>query len=322
MKKNYFLLFIAVSLFMTANAQFDGEKAIFVVASLPGTDAELAIVQRLEDMGLEVVPFAQDQVSDADMDDANILLVSAEVNSGTAFESMPGLATYDIPVINWEPALYDELGFTDVSVASVEEPEGMIKIVDSDHPLAAELWDGNIAIATGTKTISVCKPKGEVNIVAVSTTDDSLATIFGYEEGAAMHTGNAPARRVGTFLLNNVADAMTDEGWALFDASVQWAMGLLPITAVNDNRSQNTEVSVYPNPTSGNFELSFVSDYPQLVEINISNVVGQKVLSTTYLANNGMNNLKLNASELKNGLYFYSVSINNSTASGKILITE
>ena len=115
---------------------------------------------------------------------------------------------------------------------------------------------------------------------------------------------------------------MTDEGWALFDASVQWAMGLLPITAVNDNRSHNTEVSVYPNPTSGNFELSFVSDYPQLVEINISNVVGQKVLSTTYLANNGMNNLKLNASELKNGLYFYSVSINNSTASGKILITE
>ena len=129
-----------------------------------------------------------------------------------------------------------------------------------------------------------------------------------------MYSGNAPARRVGTFLLNDVADAMTDEGWALFDASVP--------TAINDNKAQSIEISVYPNPSSGNFELSFASDYPQMVEINISNVMGQNVLSTAFQANNGMNNIKLDASELKNGLYYYSVSINNHVASGKILIIE
>ena len=115
---------------------------------------------------------------------------------------------------------------------------------------------------------------------------------------------------------------MTDEGWALFDASVQWALGILPPTAINDNKAQSIEISVYPNPSSGNFELSFASDYPQMVEINISNVMGQNVLSTAFQANNGMNNIKLDASELKNGLYYYSVSINNHVASGKILIIE
>lgn len=322
MKKNYILLvFIQVIFIITASAQFDGETVVFVIGSEAGNDAEVAIEQRMVDMGLYVVIFDDDLITDAEAASADLLLISGTVNSGTAFENMPGLASYDIPVINNEPGLCDELGFSAEGGTGIDEPEGQIEIVDFDHPMAAELG-GTVAVSDIAKRLSGGYPEGDVDIVAVSFTTDTLAVIFAYEEGAAMASEDAPAKRVGFFLMNDVADAMTDEGWALFDAAVQWAMGILHPASVFDNKSQNFKTSVYPNPTSGTFELSFVSDYSQMAEIYITDVTGRQVLHSILAANYGMNHFSFDASELKEGLYFYSVSMNNQIASGKILITE
>jgi hypothetical protein len=326
MKKFYMLLLFVQGLFiLTANAQFDGELAVFVIESVETPyESEVAVQERLIEMGMDVVLFAQDQVSDAEAESADLLLISGFVNSTTAFEHMPGLASYAIPVICWEPALFDEMGFSPDEVAGgMDATEGKITIVDSEHSLAAGLEGEVVVISALDRRFSYGRPEGDVDIVAVSFDNDSNALIFCYEEGAAMYSGNAPARRVGYYLLNEVANALTDEGWALFDAAVLWAMGLLPEeTAVFDTRSQDIGISVYPNPSSGIFELSFLSDHSQMVEIHITNVAGQEVLRKVYSAHNGMNRISFDASGLKEGLYLYSILMNDQIAGGKILITE
>jgi hypothetical protein len=272
---------------------------------------------------MDVVLFAHDQISDAEAGGADLLLISGTVNSGTAFEHMPGLASYEIPVINWEPALFDELGFSEEGGEGMDATEGKITIVDSEHSLAAGLDGEVVVISALDRRFGYDKPEGDVDIVAVSFANDSNALIFCYEEGAAMYSGNAPARRVGYYLLNEVANSLTDEGWALFDAAVLWAMGLLPDeTAVFGNKSQQGGISAYPNPASGIFELRFVSDHNQLATIYITNVAGQEVLRKVCPAHYGMNHLSIDAAGLKEGLYLYSVLMNDQIKAGKILITE
>ena len=325
MKKSLVLLFfVEAVLIFSARAQFDGEYAVFVVANSDSPNgSETAVQERLTGMGLDVAMIAEAQINDAEAGGADLLLISGTVNSGTAFTNMPGLASYELPVINWEPALYDEMGFSAEGGAGMDGVEGKIKIADPDHPMAASL-DGEVVVVSSLdRRFCYGRPGGDVNIVALSFDNDSNALIFCYEEGAAMYSGNAPARRVGYYLLNEVAEFLTDEGWALFDAAVQWAMGLLPDeTFVFNNKSQDIELSVYPNPSSGGFELSFVSDYFQTAEIHIRNATGQEVMQRVFHVRAGSNQFRLDASGLKEGFYFYSVHLDNKVTGGKLIISE
>jgi hypothetical protein len=55
------------------------------------------------------------------------------------------------------------------------------------------------------------------------------AMVFAYERGAAMPgLPSAPGRRVGLFLHNYTAEAMSESAWATFDAAVAWCLGDSP----------------------------------------------------------------------------------------------
>ncbi|HEY0081575.1 MAG TPA: hypothetical protein VGB61_02200, partial [Pyrinomonadaceae bacterium] len=60
--------------------------------------------------------------------------------------------------------------------------------------------------------------------VATVAGDPTRVTIYGYERGAQMVSASAPARRVGFFLTRDTANSLTTDGWALFDAAVDWAI--------------------------------------------------------------------------------------------------
>ena len=322
---NYAILTFIISfvLIMNANAQFDGERVIFVVASLPGNDAELAIQQRLEDMLLEVVLFAEDQVSDATIDGADILLISATVVSGTVFEKMPGLASYTIPVISWETGLYDELGFSTEEGIGIDEPEGKIEIVNSDHSLAAGM-SGAVNITTGPTRIGGGKPGGDVSIVATSSSDPSFAALFGYEKGAAMASGNAPARRVGTFLFYDVINAMTDEGWMLFDASVLWAMDDGVTSIGNEENGVPSEFLLsnnYPNPFNPFTTIRYHLQNASKVTMKIYNISGQKIetLVNEYQTA-GEHEITWQPKALPGGIYFYKLKAGDFSETKKLIL--
>lgn len=123
-----------------------------------------------------------------------------------------------------------------------------------------------------------------------------------------MAVENAPARRVGTFLLNDVADDMTDDGWALFDAAVLWAMGVS--TSVQDQSQTVPSDFVlydnYPNPFNPVTHISFSLPVQTRAQLSIWNMLGEKVATIVdEVKPAGKYTILFNASEFSSGVFFY-----------------
>lgn len=99
-----------------------------------------------------------------------------------------------------------------------------IKIVKSDHPLAAGL-SGSVRVFTD----NVCRLVRGANLgpgaikIANSPVDDATWSIFAYEKGGMMPAGlTAPAKRIGFYW--HRPSGGTPEGKKLFKAAVEWAI--------------------------------------------------------------------------------------------------
>jgi hypothetical protein len=306
-------------------AQFEGNAALIVVAADPPTTAETAIITRLEGMGFDVTFETQDLVTDDSIEEMSLLLISATVSSTTAGGNMPGLADYEIPVINWECFLYDLQGFQGTDGGEFNTME--IEIVNEEHPMAAGL-DGLVTITNSDRAISYGVPEGDVEVIAVNANPDSAhqAVLFCYDTGAAMLVGDAPARRVGHFLLNDVTDDMTDDGWALFDASVYWAMSYEPVAVedVNPDIPMNYVLhDNYPNPFNPMTHIVFSTPKQTHIRLSIWNALGEKI---TTLVNEvtpaGNHPVTFNASDFSSGLYFYKLEAGSQTITKKMLLMK
>lgn len=308
-------------------AQFEGSSALFVVSGAgdTATTAENAVVSRLEGMGFEVIVEFQDLVTDDSVEDMALLLISATVSSGTIAGNMPGLADYPIPVINWEPYLYDFQGFQTMDTG--EFPATEIEIVNEEHPLAAGL-ESLIEITTVEKQISFGTPEGDVEVIAVNADPDSShqAVLFCYDTGANMSVGTAPARRVGHFLLNDVAAAMTENGWALFDASVYWAMNYVPVSVKDVNPNTPASYALhdnYPNPFNPMTNIVFSLPKQIQVRIIVWNALGEKIATLVdEVKPAGNHPVTFNASDMASGLYFYRMEAGSHTFTKKMLLMK
>lgn len=83
--------------------------------------------------------------------------------------------------------------------------------------------------------------------------------------------------------------------------------------AVPDKKENNFSLSsVYPNPanTAANFDYTFSPNHKK-AELSIFNLLGAKV--KTYVLNENEGTLTVNTSDLNEGIYFYSLLINNET---------
>ena len=102
-----------------------------------------------------------------------------------------------------------------------------------------------------------------------------------------------------------------------------------PYTEFNGTGIENSEfynlndnVRVYPNPTSGDLNLSFKVDKPSLVSIIFYNVSGKRVLSlSTVFYTGGTHNENLNQLEsLSKGVYFCEIIIDNKKVIKKVIL--
>ncbi|MBN1782152.1 T9SS type A sorting domain-containing protein [bacterium] len=305
------------------NAQYEGKYALFVVADETAlNNAENELTWRLEDMGFDLTVWGQAASSDEITDGMDLVLVSATVSSGTIADNMPGLPDLPVPVINWEPFLYDALGF---QAADGGEFSAMdIEIIADGHPLAAGLATGVVTVATVEKGISYGTPEGDAEIIAVNTLDPTQAVLFGYDAGDLMAAGPAPARRIGHFLLNDVADAMTEEGWALFDASVNWAMGSEGSDVESQTDALPSEFALdnnYPNPFNPVTSIPFSVPRRSRIRISVLNSLGQEVaIIADDIRNAGRYTVDFDASEISSGLYFYQLCNGSQILTRKMLV--
>ena len=315
----FFLLFSG-----SVHAQFVDSWALFVVADADNPNAaENEIVIRLEDMDFEVEVVGQNDANDGSTDDMSIVLISATVTSSTIATNMPGLRDLEIPIINWEPALDDSLGYSATDGGEFGTTE--IDIVLADHPLAAGLPEGPVAITNASKQVSYGTPAGDVQIIAVNPNDDSQAVLFAYEKGAAMFLGEAPARRVSTFLLNDVADNMTAEGWDLFDASVKWAMNLQDSTTSVDHSETGIPTQFilhnnYPNPFNPTTHIAFSIPTQAHVRLSVWNALGEKAATLVdEIRPAGNHTVTFDAADFSSGLYFCRMNAGSYSATNKML---
>ena len=137
----------------------------------------------------------------------------------------PGLKTLPVPLMVSKDGNTTEIGLG--KVGATDPPNfNTINIIKTDHPLAAGLGTGSVAVLTTPNrqriiTFADVGP-GAIKIAAGPQSATTFA-IIGYDKGGDMGGGvKAPAKRVGFFWHRPAAT--TPEGTKLFKAAVDWAL--------------------------------------------------------------------------------------------------
>lgn len=76
----------------------------------------------------------------------------------------------------------------------------------------------------------------------------------------------------------------------------------------------------FPNPADANTSISFNTPKAGNAQIEVRDMMGRIVLSESINADFGINNFNLETTGLSDGIYLYSVSMDQQTLSGKMLI--
>ena len=71
----------------------------------------------------------------------------------------------------------------------------------------------------------------------------------------------------------------------------------------------SSEISIYPNPSTGNFNLNISNVNAASVDVEITDVSGKVILSNAYNTNNGSVNESINISNVDDGVYIVRVNM-------------
>lgn len=200
-------------------------NALFVVGSEALTSGDSAILDRLRGLGFIVSIISATMVTSDSADDADFVLISRSVRSpevNVSFRDRP------VPLLVTEYNLYSSLGMTgdtpDASGGDTLTATDLV-ITAATHPLAAGFSGTVTVLEPGKGQYGFGVPGGDAVVVANLVDEPQGAAVFAYEQGSAMVGLLAPARRVGYFLDIQASTRLTAEGWAMFDAAVQWTAG-------------------------------------------------------------------------------------------------
>ncbi len=197
---------------------------LFVVGDLACQYGDAVVLQHLQDRGFFVVVKEAQEVTLADAQDKGLILISSTVYS----EDLGALfAQVSVPVVTWEAWLYDDLGMTE---ALEGQAYGTIQTMGylamgADPYFMDEEQGETVRASDCNSKFSFGVPGDQALRMAHVPDDPARALVFGYEAGASMPGGVAPARRAALFLRDYTAVCLTDEGWSLVDATIDWAMG-------------------------------------------------------------------------------------------------
>jgi hypothetical protein len=88
------------------------------------------------------------------------------------------------------------------------------------------------------------------------------------------------------------------------------------ITGITEQTLNNTNISMYPNPSAGSFSLQLQTPL-QKASLQITNSIGVVVFSKNY---NNLQNTTINTTHFASGLYNVSISSGSSVFSKKLVV--
>ncbi|PJA27628.1 MAG: hypothetical protein CO189_06460 [candidate division Zixibacteria bacterium CG_4_9_14_3_um_filter_46_8] len=119
-----------------------------------------------------------------------------------------------------------------------------------------------------------------------------------------------------------VTSAVMPNGATDWTLSGAWEYGL-DNDASNNLPSRSILSNAYPNPFNANVNITFDLPYPALSELNIYNILGQKVetlLKATIEA--GRHNITWDAADYSSGIYYYKLTIGEETITKRLALLK
>ena len=204
-------------------------SVMFITDTGNHLDGDDSVVERLENLGHTVETVDHLDVIDTDpVNDGFDLVVISSSTLSTNVDVH--LTDEPIPVINWENALSDELLFSDGGTTTASD---VIDVLDISHPLAGIMGltqTGEIvvrdAIDPAFHLIDTTNfAPGGVIIAEEPTSGGAAIAVF--DEGVEMVDGsNAAATRISLYFGDLSLIDATDEGLAIFDGAIAYALGI------------------------------------------------------------------------------------------------
>ena len=93
-------------------------------------------------------------------------------------------------------------------------------------------------------------------------------------------------------------------------------------TATLDARAAGVELSVYPNPARGQVTVKLEQKAGADYKLRLSNIIGQEVRTVALKPELTATGLPLDLSDLRSGVYFYSLLVDGKVASTKRLVLQ
>jgi hypothetical protein len=219
-----------LALFDAAVSWSRSPRALLIVKQKPLRQDDDALRRRLEDsFGFVVDVKLATEVVAAHANGHQVIVISESIASGDVGNKLTSVA---VPLVSLEPGLFDDLkmtGTTSNTDFGAVDAQTELDLVKVDHPLAAGLAVGRIAVVTAPARFVWGLPGSAAIKIARLVGKPSSWGVFGYEAGATMVGQAAPARRVGCFVGENTAPLLNDVGRRLLDAAVLWAAGRLEV---------------------------------------------------------------------------------------------
>jgi hypothetical protein len=222
-----------------------GKKLLFVIRqdAFEGKEADDHIAEHLKALGFDLsIADQMDPQTRAQGEDAIILSATC-----SKYKLSNKYRDVKIPVLVLEGLFADTMrmagryryvdyGEHGEPKESDDPPENYLDIIGSWHPMAAGLKPGLVQFIKEPDVLKWVIPEPSAISIASIPGSPEQKAIFGYKKGAAMYGGYiAPSRRA-VFPLDNPAfDDLTEQGLALFDATIQW---LIETPGADENRAQ------------------------------------------------------------------------------------
>ncbi|MFN4257106.1 MAG: PA14 domain-containing protein, partial [Saprospiraceae bacterium] len=233
------------------------KTALMVVGNLTLGTGDAAIRNRLQSLGMTVTLRTDVAVTAADATGRGLVLVSSTSLSTNIGNRLTNVA---VPIINYEPALFDELNMTGPTYGTDNGvfTENRVNVLMPNHPIAANM-SGWRTVLTAANTMTWGKPNANAAVIAEVPNNPDKEAIFCYETGATMFGMAAPARRVGFFLHDVTPANMTADGWKFFDNAVRWATNCSSLNPIGLAAPTDRQLTFDANRSGEAAQLNWIS---------------------------------------------------------------
>ncbi|MBA2406665.1 MAG: T9SS type A sorting domain-containing protein, partial [Chitinophagales bacterium] len=89
-----------------------------------------------------------------------------------------------------------------------------------------------------------------------------------------------------------------------------------------ENLFTDTQISIYPNPSNGNFVIELLNSNSRFLLIEIVNVLGEKIYSVAENLSSSNLKMKLDLENVTQGIYFIEIKTETYYVKKKLLIEK